>query len=463
MIRSRRARAAAVLACLALTAAACGDDDDDDDAGPTTTEAPSGDGETTTTGGDGGDGGGFEVDTADCPDDVTEPIEGTISIGTTMPLSGGVAAAAFAPVAAGLQGFVDHANENGLVSGFELELTVEDDQFNPSLTTPAVERLIDEVGVNLFAGQIGTANNLAVRDLLNDECYPQLFVNTGAPVWGDVENYPWVIGGLAPYNTETAIYVANIQQDFPDGATAAVFHVNSEFGLSYANAFDELAGDANIEVQTTQTIENGDNNPPASQIAAIAEGQPDVIMAVPLGTQCITFLNELANARAANAGWDPRVYITATCASTIVLGAAGPAADGIYTVTAVKDSNDPANDADEAVAQYKADLDATGRDFGGDYATAYAGWIVGELLVDLLNRAAEAEGGLTRASILNAARSLDYTPQLARDGVTFTLDGADDPYMVESMQVVQFDAESTTYTDIGDLITEFEGQTEFAE
>ena len=26
---------------------------------------------------------------------------------------------------------------------------------------------------------IGTANNQAVRDLLNEECYPQLFANTG--------------------------------------------------------------------------------------------------------------------------------------------------------------------------------------------------------------------------------------------------------------------------------------------
>ena len=43
-----------------------------------------------------GDGGGtWAVDTGDCPDDsVDEPIEGTVKIGTTLPLSGGSAAAA---------------------------------------------------------------------------------------------------------------------------------------------------------------------------------------------------------------------------------------------------------------------------------------------------------------------------------------------------------------------------------
>ena len=156
-------------------------------------------------GGDGGsDGGAYAVDTGDCPDDATEPIEGTVKIGTTLPLSGGAAAAAFAPVAEGLENYIDYANENDLVPGYEIELTIEDDQYNPNLTTPAVEKLIDETGVNLFSAMIGTPNNQAVRDLLNEECYPQLFANSGAPTFGDVETYPWTLGGLAPYNTETA-------------------------------------------------------------------------------------------------------------------------------------------------------------------------------------------------------------------------------------------------------------------
>ena len=47
-----------------------------------------------------------------------------------------------------------------------------------------MEKLIDETGVHLFSGMIGTPNNQAVRDLLNEECYPQLFANSGAPTCG---------------------------------------------------------------------------------------------------------------------------------------------------------------------------------------------------------------------------------------------------------------------------------------
>ena len=125
MIR-RTSRIVAVLAAASLIAAACGDDDDDDDAAstdapvatdaavstdaptdttasagteaPGTTGAPSdttapSDTEVTETteGDDEGGGEGWTVSTDDCvdPDAANEPIEGTLSIGSSMPLSGG--------------------------------------------------------------------------------------------------------------------------------------------------------------------------------------------------------------------------------------------------------------------------------------------------------------------------------------------------------------------------------------
>ena len=459
MLRARRSPVLGIALSGLLVLAACGDDDDT--AEPADTTAAAEDGATTTTGGEEPSEGAFAVDTSNCPDEsADEPIEGTVRIGTTMPLSGGAAAAAFAPVAEGLTDYIQYANDNELLPGYTIELTVEDDQFNSNLTTPAVEGLIDNTGVNLFTGMIGTANNQAVRDLLNEECYPQLFANSGSPIWGDVENYPWTTGALIPYNTETAVYVEDIATQFPDGATAAVFHVNSEFGDAYQQAFSELAPDAGIDIVDEQTIENGDSNPPTAQVGSIASQTPDVILAVPLGAQCPTFLSEVANAKAANPGWEPRIYITATCASTLLLTISGAAADGIFTVVAGKDANDPANDADPDVSAYKEAITALGFAPDGDFATAAAGWTVGELTVEVLIRAAESPDGLTRASIINAARSQDYEYSLARDGVAFTMNGAEDPYGAESMQVVQYNADTHTYTDIGELITSFEGQTE---
>src|SRR5687768_16971112 len=114
MTRTRRSRLVALLLAFTMILAACGGDDGDEEADgedvTDTTAAGEDEGEDT---GD-GEAEGFAVDTADCPDEATEPIEGTIKIGSTMPLSGGAAAAAFAPVAAGLTAFVDYANAEEL-------------------------------------------------------------------------------------------------------------------------------------------------------------------------------------------------------------------------------------------------------------------------------------------------------------------------------------------------------------
>ncbi len=449
MINTRRSGLLVLAVTGTLLLQACGSDDDDTTSETTTSVA---------NGGDGGDG-EYAVDTADCPDDATAPIEGTVKIGATMPLSGGAAAAAFAPVAEGLKNYIAFANANDLVPGVTLELTIEDDQFNSNLTTPAVEKLIDSTDVDLFSSMIGTANNQAVRDLLNEECYPQLFSLTGAPIWGDVENFPWTVGGLPPYNTETAIYVDAIQRDFPDGATAAVFHVNSEFGDSYEKAFTELAPDAGIDIVDRQTIENADSNPPTPQVNAIASKRPDVVLAVPLGAQCPSFLSQMANAKAANPGWEPRIYITSTCASTLLLLISGESADGIYTIITNIDTNDPANADVEAVAAYRSAMIDLGFPADGDFATAGAGWTGGELTVEAIRMAADSDDGLSRASILNAARAMNFHFQLALDGVNFITDGTADAFGLESMQVVQYAAGTKTYTNVGSLVTKFEGKT----
>jgi ABC-type branched-subunit amino acid transport system substrate-binding protein len=299
-----------------------------------------------------------------------------------------------------------------------------------------------------------------VRDSLNRDCIPQLFNNSGDPRWGDVENFPWSSGILAPYNTETAIYVEDIKTNFASGATAAVFNVNSDFGQDYKDTFDKLAPDAKINIVDSQTIEGTDSNPPTSQVTSIASKKPDVILAVPLGAQCIAFLKEIANAKATTPGWNPRIYLTATCASPFILGIAGEPANNVITVTTGLDVADPKNASDPNVVAYKAAMTKAGFPADGDFPTASAGWAVGEVTVEVLKQAAASPDGLTRASILNAARNLSFHPTLARPGITLKTSGVEDPYLNEVEQVVQYHFPEKTFSEVGPLITSFEGKTE---
>jgi branched-chain amino acid transport system substrate-binding protein len=396
---------------------------------------------------------GWTVDTEDCsdPDRANAPIEGTIRIGSSMPLSGGAAAAAFEPAARGLEAYIAYANDNDLVPGYELELTIGDDQYDPALTPGVVNGLIDD-GVDVFAGIIGTQNNLAVRDTLNEECIPQLNVLAGDPRFGEVEEYPWTTGLLTSYEYEYGAYAQDIAANFPD-STVGLFYVNSEFGNISIDNFKAAAEEAGLEIVAEETVELGDEAPPQAQVSSLAEEAPEVLVTVPLGAGCISFLNELANAKAANE-WDPVVYMTNTCAgSALILGAAGENADGVYTSAAMGlvDVSNPEVAATEPVAGYIAEMEAQG--LGDIITTGGAGWNAGEVTVAVLLDALESPDGLTQASIINAARNLDFRPTLLREGMNYSMNGEEDAFYSQDVQVGQYNVADGFYTDIGEIIS----------
>ena len=74
----------------------------------------------------------------------------------------------------------------------------------------------------------------------------------------------------------------------------------------------------------------------------------------------------------------------------------------------------------------------------------------------ILAQAAESPDGLTRASIINAARNFEHTPSMGRDGITYKMNGEEDAFLVESTQIVQYDAAAKIFNDVGELITNFE-------
>jgi branched-chain amino acid transport system substrate-binding protein len=395
---------------------------------------------------------GWTADTSACadPERAEQPIEGDVKIGSAMPLSGGPAAA-FGPVKDGFQLYLDYASAQGLLPGYTITADIRDDQYDATQTPGVVDGLIDD-GVDFFSGIIGSPNNLAVRDTLNEECIPQLLALTGSPAWGEIADYPWTTGALVPYDTEASIYATKLNELKP-GAKVALYYINNEFGKAYIDEFKKKAEEFGFEIVDEQTVEPNDNNPPITQVGSIASKLPDAIVAIPLGLQCPTFLAELANAKAQTAGWAPPVFVTNTCASKLFFGLAGAAAEGVYTSNNLVDSNDPKNATNASIKTYLDAYAAAG--LTGDPGVTEAGWSVGEATVNILNAALET-GTLSRKSIIEAARNLTFAPSLGREGVQYKMNGADDAFSYETLQVLQWSFATQTFTEIGDPITEYE-------
>ena len=82
--------------------------------------------------------------------------------------------------------------------------------------------------------------------------------------------------------------------------------------------------------------------------------------------------------------------------------------------------------------------------------TGGAGWNAGEVTVAVLIEAAASPDGLTQASIINAARNLRFHPTLLREGMNYTMNGEEDAFYSQDVQIGQYNVADGFYTDIGE-------------
>jgi len=161
--------------------------------------------------------------------------------------------------------------------------------------------------------------------------------------------------------------------------------------------------------------------------------------------------------------WHPTVIMSETCGSLnqffkplIDQGLTGK---DTYLILTGKDVNDPKNQTDPAVVDYKTTLSSQGLD---PNVTTYAsGWYSAFYMVDVLQRAATFEGGLDRGNIMLAARDIHEAAPLTIPGLQAITNGMKDAYITEGGQMVQYKVTDPTqlgtFQPAGDLIN-LEGQ-----
>jgi ABC-type branched-subunit amino acid transport system substrate-binding protein len=456
---------AAAGVALAFVAAACGDDDDSGTGatttaagGATTTAAAAtttaGGATTTAAGGatttSAGGGETFKVDTSKCPADATQPITGDLKIGSVFPQSGQLAA--FGAIAQGINTYFAKVNaEEGGVDGHKLTLIAKDDAYDPNKTPPLVTELLEKDKIAASTIQIGTPNVGATRALYEQSCTPQLYVGTGFPAWSDPKNHPWTINGILAYNTEARMWGEFLAKKKPNAKVAMLIY-NNDFGKAYQKTFEDVAQEKGFDIVETKlhegTAANIDN-----EVTAILASNPDVVIGGTTGAFCPKLFAGLAAG-----GYKGITIISATCASVAsFFKPVDPAGNGVYILGQQKDPSDPRFADDPAVKQYIADVAKYGG--GGDAKNAQltTGYNIGALTANTLKQAAELEGGLTRANIMNAAWATDFKLPLVLGG-TAKANGITDAYIAEYAEMLQYDASKGSQVPTGESF-DVEGKT----
>ena len=140
--------------------------------------------------------------------------ESEIKIGQTMPYSGPLST--YAVIGKTDAAYFAMINESGGVNGRKIRLISLDDEYDPAKTFEQTRRLVEHEGVAFIFNSLGTWTNGAIRPYLNINEIPQLFVASGAEMFGEQERFPWTMGWQPSYQTEAAIFGKHVLATKPN-------------------------------------------------------------------------------------------------------------------------------------------------------------------------------------------------------------------------------------------------------
>ncbi|MFT4288742.1 ABC transporter substrate-binding protein [Nocardioides sp.] len=429
--RWRRGLALPVLAVTtSLVITACGGSSSDDEASGSNDDSSS-----SSTGSDSA----FSVNVDDCedPEAATETIEGTLKIGYSAPLSGpvaGVVEEALIGFRAGLKAI----NDAGGINGVKVEAIYKDDQFAPDKAKANGTEFIEKEDVDTL-DTFGAGALSGMVDDQNAACVPMLYPSSSDPQYSDIETYPWTVQYLPSAAVETKFLVKYLQSKVSD-PTIGIVENAAASGKAAAEAFKAAAEDAGLTI--VKEVEDTD---PAAAATTMKEAGVNVIYHAGVVGTCGAF--DTARERI---DYHPDLELKASnCVSAEEYIAAGPGADGVTLAKYLKDTGDATYANDEDVKEYVA---AIGSDGDPNDTITQSGWMVAMLLKTTLQQAADSDEGLTRKSIIEAARDQDYAAPLLMPGINW-VSSATRPAGVSGFQAVSWDADQQKFVADGDVIS----------
>lgn len=347
----------------------------------------------------------YSVDDCVDPAAATEEITGDIKVGYSLPLSGPVAGPA-AISTAGYDARIKAYNEAGGLDGQMIEIIYKDDAFAPDKAKANAVDFIQNDQVHAVS-TFGGGQVAAMADEQNASCVPMLYPSASNPETFNIDDYPWTVQFLAESSREAEFVLQAIQNKMGDDFTLGLAVNQTASGEINAKSFNEVAEKAGVEIAVQVPATD-----PTAAATQLKEAGVDVVYHVGLTGTCAA-LNESM----ARVGLEPEfVILPANCANKAEWSAIGESGEGAVVPLFLRNPNDPGADSDPAVQEYLKQLE--GVDTAADAVTA-AGWAMADMLIATIEQAAESEDGLTRASLIEAARNLDYASPMFLEGISW--------------------------------------------
>jgi branched-chain amino acid transport system substrate-binding protein len=357
-----------------------------------------------------------------------------ILLGETIAQTG--PASAYGTIGNAENAYFQYINNQGGINGRKIKFTILDDGYNPAQTVPLTKQLVEQNQVFAMFSGLGTAAQVSVRDYLNSQKVPQLFVATGATTWGlDQSSHSWSMGWQPPYQGEARIYAKDVTDNHKN-AKIGVLYQNDDYGQDYLKGLtDGLGSNASMIVDKESYDVTAPPPSIASQLSKIKAAGADTLFIFATPAFSITAL-----AIVTKLGWTPLTYLNSVSAVATymkIAEKAGAKADGVISVGYIKDPTDPQWANDSGMQLYKKVIALCTTCKPDDGFNIY-GVAVAYTMVDVLK---QAGNNLTRANVIKIASSqLNEQNPFLLPGITVQTTSSDHfPIMQE--QVATWSAE----------------------
>jgi len=352
-----------------------------------------------------------------------------IRLGQTMPYSG--PASAYGTIGKVEAAYFAKINDEGGINGRKINLISLDDGYSPPKTVEQTRRLVEQDGVLLTFQNLGTPPNTAIHKYLNQKKVPQLFVATGATMWGDPEHFPWTMGWQPSYQTEAHIYAKYLLQNKPD-AKIGILYQNDDYGKDYVKGLKDGLG-ANAAKMIVAEVSYEVMDPTVdSQIVSLKGSGADVFFNVTTPKFAAQAVR-----KAYDIDWRPLEILNNVSISIgAVLEPAGlDKSTGLLSAQYYKDPADPATAQEPAMREWDAFMKKYYPE--GNTADAFNvyGYLAAQTMVQVLK---QCGNDLTRENVMRQAANLNLALPLLQPGITIST-GPKDFFPIKQMRLQRFD------------------------
>ena len=365
-----------------------------------------------------------------------------IKIGQTMSYSGPLSA--YGVIGKTEAAYFKMINEQGGVNGRKLNLVSLDDAYSPPKTVEQARRLIEQDQVAFMYNMLGTGPGLAVRQYLNENKIPQLFMASGASAFDDPEHFPWTTGFQPNYQIEGRIFAKYIQKNKPDAKIGILFQ-NDGFGKDYLTGVKAVLGADYAKLVVKEASYETSEPTVDSQVVTLQGSGADVfyIVATPkFAAQAIR--------KAADLGWNALRFLTNVSVSvkSVMKPAGLEKSKGVISLNYGKDPSDPRWKDDPGMKEWT--------DFVGKYlsandftdSNAFYGFGVAKTMVHVLKQCGD---DLSRENVMRQATTIhDLELPTLLPGIKVNTSPTNFSPL-RQMQLITFDGESWQLS--GDLLS----------